>query len=119
MEKMISYCGLRCDTCPILLATLEQDKSEQQKMRESIIEIIAKQYGMALKINDINDCDGCKANSGKLFSGCLDCEIRKCAEQNKIENCTFCSDYICEILEKHFLKDTSARERLEKIRHSN
>lgn len=25
MEKFIAYCGLRCDTCPVYLLTLEQD----------------------------------------------------------------------------------------------
>lgn len=38
MEIMLAYCGLTCDSCPIHLATLEQDKSRQQTMRESIAE---------------------------------------------------------------------------------
>ncbi|NJK87886.1 MAG: hypothetical protein HC906_19900 [Bacteroidales bacterium] len=51
-----SLCGLICDTCPVHLATFEPDKSRQQIMRESIAEIVLR-----------------------LFSGCVNCEIRKCA----------------------------------------
>jgi hypothetical protein len=115
---MISYCGLRCDRCPILLATMEEDKSNRKIMKESIIKIIAKEYGMSLKIRDINDCDGCKANTGKLFSGCSNCKIRKCASQKNIENCAYCRDYICEILMQHFIQDPTAKSRLEDIRYT-
>ena len=116
---MIAYCGLTCSSCPIYLATLEKDKSRQQVMRESIAEQCSKLYGMNLQSEDITDCDGCKADSGILFSGCLNCEIRKCASQKNIENCAYCSDYACGILRKHFSHDSTAQTRLEEIRHTN
>ena len=99
---MIAYCGLKCDSCPIHLATLEQDKSQQQTMRASIAEQCKRLYGMDLQLMDITDCDGCRAGTGRLFSGCLNCEIRKCAIEKKIESCTSCSDYACELLKNHF-----------------
>ena len=119
MEKMIAYCGLKCDTCPIHLATLEQDRSHQQTMRKSIVEKCSMHYGMNLQPEDITDCDGCRANTGRLFSGCLNCEIRKCAIEKNIESCAYCSDYACEILKKHFSLDPSAQTRLEEIRQAN
>ena len=119
METMIAYCGLRCDTCPIHLATLEQDNSRKKTMRESIVEQCNKQYGMNLQFKDITDCDGCQANTGRLFSGCLNCEIRKCAVERSIESCASCYDYACELLKKHFSLDPDARERLNKIRLAN
>jgi len=38
----------------------------------------SKLYGVNLQLKDITDFDECKANTGRLFSGCLYCEIRKC-----------------------------------------
>ena len=113
---MIAYCGLRCDNCPIHLATLEQDKSRQQTMRESIAEQCSKLYGMHLQPGDVTDCDGCRADTGRLFSGCLNCEIRKCASRKSIESCAYCSDYACEKLKQFFTLDPDAQIRLEKIR---
>ncbi len=113
---MIAYCGLNCDTCTIHLASIEQDRSHKLTMRKSIIEQCFKHYGMNLQIEDITDCDGCKANTGRLFSGCLNCEIRKCAIERNVESCAYCKEYACEILKKHFSHDPSTQTRLEKIR---
>ena len=119
MESMIAYCGLTCDSCPIHLSTLEVDKARQLTMRESIAEQCSELYGMILKPEDITDCDGCRADTGRLFSGCLNCEIRKCANQKKIESCAHCTDYACARLNEHFLLDSNAQTRLEEIRHAN
>ena len=115
MSTMIAYCGLLCDQCPVLLATLEKDHARQLEMRESIIEMCFSQYGIRLKIEDITDCDGCKANTGKLFSGCWECKIRGCALNKKIENCAYCEEYVCDTLEKHFQQDPDAKRRLNRI----
>ncbi len=115
---MIAYCGLNCDTCPIHLATLEQDKCRQLALRESIAKECREHYGMNLQPEDINDCDGCKANTGKLFFGCLDCEIRKCAMLRKVECCAFCPDYTCEKLRNFFQNDPTAQSRLDEIRNN-
>jgi hypothetical protein len=116
MAKMIAYCGLECNTCPIHLATLEEDESRKHNMRESIAEQCFEQYGMNLKPNDITDCDGCWADNDRVFSGCLNCEIRKCAMMKKIDSCAFCDDYPCEILSNNFSHDPDAQKRLESIR---
>jgi hypothetical protein len=116
MKSMVAYCGLRCDSCPIHLATLEQDKFRQNTMRVSIAEQCSKIYGMIIQPEHINDCDGCRANDHRLFSGCLSCEIRKCASKKNIESCAYCSDYACERLKQHFLLDSTAKTRLEETR---
>jgi len=115
---MIAYCGLTCDSCPIHLATLEQDKSRQRTMRESIAEQCSKVYGMNLQPKDITDCDGCRADTGRLFSGCFNCEVRKCASLKNIESCAYCSYYACENLREHFSHDPGSQIRLEEIRHA-
>ena len=119
MKTMLTYCGLECGNCPVHLATLEKDKFEQQKMRVSIAEQCAKIYGIEISAADVNDCDGCKSGADRLFTGCKDCEIRKCAMLKNIENCAYCTDYACDILEKHFTLDPGAKKRLEKIRDRN
>jgi hypothetical protein len=114
---MIAYCGLACDGCPIYLASSESDKFRKQTLRESIAKQCTELYGIDLKLEDITDCDGCQAETGRLFSGCLNCEIRKCALRRNIENCAFCSDYSCEKLQEHFLHDSFSQTRLGEIRH--
>jgi hypothetical protein len=119
MKTMMAYCGLICESCPIHLATLEKNKSRQQMMRESIAEQCANIYGMNLPPEEVTDCDGCRSVTGRLFSGCNNCAIRKCASGLNIEGCAFCPDYTCAILKEHFLHDPTAQARLEKIRHAN
>jgi hypothetical protein len=116
MDTMIAYCGLTCDTCPIHLATLETNISNQAKMIVQIAEQLSKIYGTTPKPEIITDCDGCKINNGRLFTGCADCEIRKCAIMKNMINCAYCSDYACEKLEKHYAFDPSSRNKLEEIR---
>lgn len=118
MDSKIAFCGLVCDSCPIHLATLEKDIVKQTQMRIDIADQVAKIYGTIPKPGIISDCDGCKINAGRLFTGCIDCEIRKCAETRNLENCAFCEDYTCEKLEKHFKFDPASRDRLELIRKS-
>jgi hypothetical protein len=112
---MIAYCGLECDSCPIHQATFEPDKHRQQALRKSIAEQCSQLYGMNMQLEDVSDCDGCLSNSGRLFSGCNQCEIRKCAIRQNILNCAICSDFVCSILKEHFLHDPDAQIRLEKI----
>jgi hypothetical protein len=115
MDAMIAYCGLACDTCPIHLATLEQDALKQQTMRAEIARLCMEQYGMNLQTIDITDCDGCRT-SRRLFSGCTECMLRKCAMGRKLESCAFCDEYICENLQRHFEMDSTARTRLDELR---
>lgn len=119
METMIAYCGLDCGNCPIHLATLEQDKIRQHAMRETIAGQLYKFYGIESLPENINDCDGCRANTGRIFTGCWQCEIRQCANPKNIESCAFCADYSCDKLNNHFLLDPAAQSRLEEMRKAN
>jgi hypothetical protein len=118
MDTLTAYCGLSCGTCPIHLATLEPDLSVKQELRISIAGLCTEQYGMNLLAEDITDCDGCKTNTGRLFSGCKACRIRPCAMNKKVDNCSSCADYACEKLEAFFTQDPEAKQRLEAIRKS-
>jgi hypothetical protein len=118
MGKMISYCGLVCETCPIHLATLEEDILRKAEMRADIANQLSRIYGTTPKPEIVTDCDGCKINNGRLFTGCTDCEIRNCAINKKLANCAYCRDYICEKLERHYKYDPGSRDRLEEIRRN-
>ncbi len=118
MNNMIAYCGLNCSGCPIYLASLEQDVAAQQAMRISIARICSEQYGMKLQPHEINDCDGCRTTTDRIFSTCRKCQIRKCAQERKLESCAYCADYACEHLVKIFADDPGAPTRLEELRKS-
>ena len=118
MDTMTAYCGLACDTCPIHLATLETNISKQAEMRVQIAEQLSKIYGTIPKPDIITDCDGCKNSNGRLFAPCNECSIRKYAIRKNMINCAYCSEYICEKLEKHYKFDPASRNRLNEI-HNN
>jgi hypothetical protein len=116
MNEMLSYCGLICNTCPIYTATRETNKEEQTRKRTEIARMCREHYGMNYEFSNITDCDGCRTDNGRLFSGCKDCAIRECAKLKAIENCAYCSDYICRSLELFFVQDPSAKVRLNEVR---
>ena len=115
MKSNIAYCGLACGSCPIHLATLETDLSHQAEMRVMIAEELSRIYGTTAKPEIITDCDGCKINNGRMFTGCADCEIRKCAIPKNIINCAYCDEYPCDKLMKHYAIDPAAKDRLDEI----
>ncbi len=88
-------------------------------MRVQIAEELSRIYRTTPKPEIVTDCDGCKVDGGRLFTGCIDCEIRKCASLKNMINCAYCSDYACDKLNKHFAIDTAARDRLEEIRREH
>jgi histidinol-phosphate/aromatic aminotransferase/cobyric acid decarboxylase-like protein len=116
MSKTVAYCGLLCQTCPLYLATRQENKEERARMRAEIVKLCQEHYGMNYALADITDCDGCKAETGRLFSASENCAVRNCAKQKNLENCAYCTDYACGKLEAIFKTDPAARARLDKIR---
>jgi hypothetical protein len=116
MSTPLAYCGLVCQSCPIYVATRQQDIRAQAKMRIDIARTIRALYGLEYAAEDITDCDGCTTEGGRLFEGCRRCAIRACARRNHYQNCACCSRYACDKLESVFAKDAAARARLNAIR---
>jgi hypothetical protein len=98
------------------LATREENKKEQARMRVEISRRCKEQYGMKYESEDITDCDGCRTEGGRLFSACKDCAIRNCARQKGIETCAHCTDYVCGKLEAFFATDPAAKTSLDEVR---
>ena len=116
MNELLSYCGLVCTTCPIYVATREGKKEEQRKQRIEIANVCREQYGLNYELADITDCDGCRADNGRIFSGCIQCTIRDCAKQKAVETCSHCKEYVCRKLEAFFVHDAAAKTRLDALR---
>jgi hypothetical protein len=95
---------------------VEEDHGRKAKMREAVARLTREHYGMEFQPEDVTDCDGCRTETGRLFSGCQQCAIRACARQKKIESCALCGDYACDKLQKFFTSDPEAKARLEFIR---
>ncbi len=116
MDEMLSYCGLLCNNCPIFLATRESNESKQEEMKIDIINLCKEHYNVDYNFDDINGCDGCTSDSGQLFTGCKNCEIRKCIVQKGLSNCAYCEEYACDNLLNLFKTDPTAKIRLDFIR---
>jgi hypothetical protein len=118
MTEMVSYCGLNCQTCPIYLATRQENKEERARMRADIVKLCKDHYGINYKVEDISDCDGCHTEGERLFSSSKDCPIRTCAREKALENCAYCTEYACGKLEAFFKTDPAAKARLDAVRES-
>lgn len=115
---MLGYCGLKCDNCPIFLATVETDKSKKQSMRESIAKVFFENYNIKMLPEEISDCDGCCTTSDCIFPGCYKCKVRICAKSKNLESCAYCENYICTKLNELFILEPDTKNRLEEIRNT-
>ena len=116
---MLSYCGLHCDTCPIHLATLEQDTHKKLQLRTNVANMLRDRYGIILSPSDVPNCDGCTLETGRLFISCINCAVRKCAREKQYDSCAYCADYDgCEKLQVVFADQPQAKLELEKMRQN-
>jgi hypothetical protein len=111
MEKLIAYCGIRCETCPGYKATIDDD----DELRAKTAAEWSKQFGADIKPEHIN-CVGCTAADGAHIYHWTECGMRKCAAERGLENCGHCEDYACEQLSKFFEMVPAAKETLDELR---
>ena len=116
MNPTMAYCGLICDSCPIYWATQEKNPARQKKMREITVDIMNRCFGFNMSAEEITDCDGCKTDTGRIFGGCGNCPIRKCAREKNYGTCAECAEYPCDNLKEFFKSDPTAKTRLDVIR---
>jgi len=74
-----SYCGLYCGACDALQAN-----------KTGNLKITAEKWKM--NPADIT-CHGCKSSVISIY--CRDCDIRKCAQEMKVEFCYECKKFPC------------------------
>lgn len=111
MTKMIGSCGIICTECPGYLATQNDNDTE----RAAVAKQWAMIYNAEIKPADIN-CDGCYSDGSRLFSHCISCGIRKCAQEKQMENCAHCEEYACEKLDSFLKLVPAAKTVLDKIK---
>jgi hypothetical protein len=111
MEKIIAHCGITCSDCPAFIATKTNNDAE----RSRVAELWTKEYGHPFKPEDIN-CEGCQTKGQRVFNYTKICEIRKCGQERKIENCAYCVDYKCEKISNLHERAPKPRETLDEIR---
>jgi hypothetical protein len=111
MKELIAYCGLNCAECSAYIATQENDNTKRQKVAEEW----QKSFNPDIKAEDIN-CDGCTAQSTRLFAHCLQCKVRLCGIERKVKNCAYCPDYACDNLLEYFKMAPKMKESLDNIR---
>ena len=111
-ESMIALCGLDCGECPGYIATQEDDDS----LRRETAAKWSEEHDSDLTSDDIN-CDGCTSD-GKHLDYCNVCEIRACGLERGVENCSYCDDYVCGVLDRFLQKVPKARQTLDEI-HQN
>jgi len=111
MKEMIACCGLACHECGAHLATLNDDNEK----RVEVAQEWSKLFQAEIAPESIN-CDGCGSTTGRLFSHCNVCEIRKCAIAKGVRNCAHCAEYACSKLEWIFKVVPQAKQRLDGIK---
>jgi hypothetical protein len=111
MKEMIAYCGLACHECGAYLATVNDDNEK----RAEVAAEWSKLFKAEIKPESIN-CDGCQSNTGRLFSYCNACEIRKCGHEKSVQNCAYCADYACDKLEWIFKAVPQTKQQLDQIK---
>ena len=111
MQKIIAYCGLVCSSCPTFLATQNDD----DVARERTAALYSEKFGLNLKPEDIN-CDGCLSEGEKLIGYCQVCEIRKCGQDKRLDNCAVCEEAPCEKLTKFHEFSPGAKDSFEALK---
>jgi hypothetical protein len=93
MEKLISCCGLNCETCDARIATLQNS----DELRKATAEKWQKMFNAAITPESIN-CTGCRME-GVKFAHCTMCQIRSCVKDKGYETCGDCAEMnACEIV---------------------
>lgn len=113
-EKNISICGLDCAKCDAFVAFKTGDNALRERVAGEWNEKYRRPGTPPIKPEDIN-CAGC-LSSGPLYRYCATCNIRKCAKEKNVANCTECESYTCEELIKFHEHAPDAKKNLEEIK---
>jgi hypothetical protein len=113
MDTMIAFCGLTCSECPALLATQADNDTARERVAATWREMLNSPGLTAESIN----CDGCLAQTGRLFDYCQHCEIRACGLERGVTNCAHCPEYAtCDKLAAFFEMAPEGKVTLDAIR---
>ena len=86
MNSNLSACGYRCGLCPVYIDNY--NNVDKKKLQEGYLDY----FNLNIPLEKINVCKGC------LIDGDKNCLVRQCILEKKFENCTYCSDFKCDIV---------------------
>ena len=90
-EGILTLCGYRCDLCQFYTKNIKSEKD-----KERVSQDFNRIFGYDIKPKDV-ECVGCK-NEGKHVEP--NCPVRSCALKKGVENCAYCSEFICDKLKR-------------------
>ncbi len=110
-EKIIAFCGICCSDCPAYKATIAND----DEMRKDVAEKWTSDE-CPLTAQEVH-CLGCPKIDTPVMCFVGKCEVRLCAVDKGVENCAYCEDYACDILQKvwGYVGDDEAKKNLDSI----
>lgn len=89
-------CGFHCSRCPAYKNNIH---TEADRIR--IHDLWQKIYGMDMPVDELC-CDGClkpdDENPHKIGGACV---IRSCVLEKNIRHCGLCSEFPCDLMERH------------------
>ena len=107
--EYISYCGIKCNNCPVYISTEKNDDT----MRIQLAKDCSTEKCIFTK-DDMN-CKGCRSEMVKNSKMCGKCEIRTCADGKEILTCAECTNYPCDLINKYVPIESENRKTLNQI----
>ena len=111
MSEVVGCCGLLCSGCGAFIAFRDND----QAVRERTAAEWSIEYNCAFSPDAIN-CVGCSVEGEPHIGHCFECDIRLCAVDKGLSNCSECDDFACARLQDFASHVPGVMERLLALR---
>ncbi len=112
----LGYCGLNCESCSVLIATVNDDDALRQATAKEWSQLYAAFLKDDLQTQDMN-CSGCQSESERVFVGCRNCPIRGCCGEKRFSSCALCADFeTCGMLIGFLTLHQQAKDNLDRLR---
>ena len=88
-----AYCGINCESCNVLKATLTGDEDSRKLALQEWQETAEKHWGMEVLDPNVLSCRGCRTTGEDIFRGCRFCPIRNCCIGRGLVSCALCGEW--------------------------
>jgi len=105
--KMIGICGDNCAYCPRYIATQNGGNIELEKVKELWVRLGLRD--LDFPVQDMV-CHGCKPENK-----CAYVELCTCVITKGLENCGFCNEYPCKLVNSAFDKSEKLKSQASKV----
>ena len=106
MSDIIARCGYKCNHCLIYRDNLKGEE-DRRRFRDSLL----KYYGDELTLDQCY-CDGCMTeDSENPIRVDVNCQVRPCVIKKGLDNCGYCNQYPCKVLEPKMVDYQKVMER--------